>query len=681
MIAEEQDWRRLIAQARNGIERRASRLRRWIDPLIRRPLIGLAVIVLASIVLPLVYDVSLLLMSILPRRFRYVCGQAGLMSLLALGLYRLLKIKPGDRWPDSIPHGSKPSLAVYLTSWIPIAICFSLAVPILEHPDGLGFADWDFVLDKYEAARRTIVEWRQFPWWNPWCRGGFPLAAEPQIGVASIAMLLALSLGTSIGLRLTAILYISLAVIGADRLARLWFSDRLACAAVALVYGLNGAVLVHTGQGFIIPMSYFATPWLAYHAFLLGRSAWHGVALGFWTAFMALAGIQYITLYTIVLTALILIRAIRIAPDQMRRLLAARALLAAGICFTLAGWRIALMAYLLREDQREAITSWNESIWSIPGFLLNRPITNWPDVIPGRHYATYFELNTYIGPVALLLAVLSLSRGLRWWHILAALCGWLALGSKTWYEPSRWLADWPLIGSAHVVTRWRFVALLGLGLAAGDVIDNWRRSPRTSLRRLSVAALFTIAGDYAVLGWQQLPLAASVPARETEFPGPPVATIVSVRSGLGYPAVLRGYNIIEGYEPMLSYYRNAPTLRRSRGAPDYRGEAWVGPRTVEPGFWSPNRIQFQLMPRETLEINQNPGSWWRVNGEAPFARLRCAELLVPFEASADERGQVELTIHPRGIEVGLALHAAGGAIVSGYAVFALVRAQGKRRRS
>ena len=89
----------------------------------------------------------------------------------------------------------------------------------MRNPDGLGFADWDFVLDKFEAVRRTILVWHQFPWWNPWCRGGFPLAAEPQIGAVSIATPLVLALGTGIGLRVAAILCIGIAVEGAYRLA------------------------------------------------------------------------------------------------------------------------------------------------------------------------------------------------------------------------------------------------------------------------------------------------------------------------------------------------------------------------------------------------------------------------------------------------------------------------------
>ncbi len=165
--------------------------------------------------------------------------------------------------------------------------------------------------------------------------------------------------------------------------------------------------------------------------------------------------------------------------------------------------------------------------------------------------------------------------GWRWWHILTIVCAWLAMGSVRWYHPSYWLMDWPFFGSAHSVPRWRIVALMGLGLAAGSVLASWRRSDRWLLRAIASWLVVIIAADFVVLGYQQLPRAFSIRPDPAFFPGPPVSDIVNVRDGLGYPCAMRGYGVIRGYEPMLSYRRNAPTLRRAREDPDYRGESWT----------------------------------------------------------------------------------------------------------
>ena len=127
------------------------------------------------------------------------------------------------------------------------------------------------------------------------------------------------------------------------------------------------------------------------------------------------------------------------------------------------------------------------------------------------------------------------------------------------------------------------------------------------------------------------------------FPGPPVPDIVNVRDGVGYPCVMRGYGVIRGYEPMLGgYRRDAPTLRRAREDPDYRGEAWTDAGTVRPVSWSPNRIVFRVEPGQEVFLNQNPGSWWWVNGgrhspDAGAPSRSCRSSSAPTRRSARPR--------------------------------------------
>ena len=302
-----------------------------------------------------------------------------------------------------------------------------MAIPILAHPDGLGFADWDFVLDKFEALRRTILLWGQFPWWNPWCRGGFPLAAEPQIGAVSMATPLVLVLGTPIGLRIAAILGVWIAVEGAYRLARAWLGDPWASAAAALIYGLNGAVAVGLAAGYIIAMSYGPLPWMAYHASRIGERRGHGLWLGFWMAFTLLNGLQYLSLYAVVLASSCWVRALRLQPKGERIALLGHTIAALGVFLAMSGWRLATVYPVLLDDRREAITLWDESILDVGRYLLDRPGTDWPEV-SGRHWDWYVSVTSYVGPVVVVLVLLSLRRGWRWWHTLVVVCGWLAIG-------------------------------------------------------------------------------------------------------------------------------------------------------------------------------------------------------------------------------------------------------------
>jgi hypothetical protein len=642
------------------------KFRSWVDPSSYRPLLLLVVISLVVFLTPLAIDVGYALFFMLPYWFRWLLAQGILLALIAAGLWRLWQVRTTDWWPVE-PERNEQAVESAAVRWIPWALrlaVVSLVIPLMTNPDGLGFGDWDFVLDKFEALRRTILIWGQFPWWNPWSRGGFPLAAEPQIGAVSIATPLVLALGTSIGLRLSAILFLLIAVEGTYRLAWLWFREPWAAAATALVYVLNGAVIVATSLGYVLAMSYCAVPWLAYFAFRIGRRFSDGLWLGFWLAFVVMNGIQYMSVYAAPLTVAIWIRALRLQPPQRRVALLLHTLAAVGVFFLLCGWRLSTVLVVLLEDKRERVTYWDETPITMLHYLLFRPGPGWNIAFTPAAGSAFGELTCYIGPVVLSLALVSLALGWRWWHTLTLVSFALAIGSLRWYHPSSWLADWPFLGSAHVVTRWRLMALLGVGFATGSVLARWRASPRRALRALAVLIVGIIAVDFVVLGHQQFPLAFSLRPKPELFPGPPVPEIVNVRDGLGYPCAMRGYGIIRGYEPMLSYYRDAPTLRLAREDPGYRGEAWTENGTIQPVFWSPNRLVFQVEPGQAVHINQNPGSWWWVNGHPAFPGRRCAELRVPFTVMADAQGRLVLEIHPRGLAVGVGLHFLGASLVA-----------------
>jgi hypothetical protein len=643
-------------------------LRGCVDPRSYRPLVLLVVVSLGLFLAPLAFDIAHAFYFGLPPWFRKGLAQVLVCALGVMTLLRLWQLKPTDSWPDrSIDHDAGLHTQTAAARWMPWALrlgVISLLYPLMRNPDGFGFADWDFVLDKFEAMRRTILIWGQFPWWNPWCRGGFPLAAEPQIGAVSMATPLVLALGTPTGLRVSAILCLLLAVEGTYRLAWLWLKEPCSAATAALVYGLNGAVIVATSMGYVMAMSYCTVPWLALFAYRIGRQFSDGLWLGFWMAFVVLNGIQYLSLYAVPLTAMIWIRALRIQPPESRRLVPLHTLAAIGVFLLLCGWRLSTVFLVLLDDRREHVTYWDETPGSMLHYLLLRPRPGWNEDLNAALGSLFGELTCYVGPAVLVLAAASLIFGWRWWHTLTLACFWLAMGSVRWYHPSAWMAEWPFFGSAHVVSRWRILGLLGMGLAAGSLLARLRYSQRPALRASAYILTGMIALDLIVLGHQQLPLAFSVRPVPELFPGPPVPSIVNVRDGDGFPCVMRGYGIIHGYEPMLSYYRNAPTLRLAREDPGYRGEAWTEEGTIQPTLWSPNRLVFQVEPGQTVHINQNPGSWWWVNGRPAFPGRRCAELTVPFAVTADASGRVVLEIHPRGLAFGIVLDVAGAILVA-----------------
>jgi hypothetical protein len=643
-----------IGQLRRGGLSAWALARRW-------PGAALIAAVVVVLVLPLIHD----LYYAIPWCLRKGAGRVLFIGMVAVGFGRLWRVCPGD---VGAPAGE--GRGAWWEGWVAPLVGAALAVPFLRNPGYAAWGDWDLNLQKYESVRRTILEWGQFPWWDPWCRGGFPLAANPQCGVVGVATPLVLAFGTTLGMRLATLACLLIATEGARRLARYWLGDPAAAVAAGLIYGVNGGVLVQVMAGYHLPMSYCAFPWMVYHTTRLGRGRTEGVLLGAWLAFNVLNGINYFSVYAAMVCAVVWLRTARLEPGPSRVRFAAHTALALGILLALAGWRLATTGLVFRDFPRPYTSGWDETPWSILTHLLNRPTAAMTE-----YRGSYFwETTCYVGPVALALAAASLARGWRWWHTLAAVCGWLAAGSVAWYHPSYWLADLPVFSAMHVVTRWRIIALLGLALAAADALARLGRGGSRARRALAAVLVAAVAADYVQLGYRFLPLAFRLAPDESIYPGPPVPTVTQVAHGLGFPAVHRGYGLIPMQEPLLGYDQRDVTARLWRGHPGYVAEHWSDAGPVQPRSWSPNRITFRVAPGQTVYINQNPGSWWAVGGHAAFPDWRCAETRRVFAARADERGTLVVEIRPRGLGLGLALHLAGVALVGVALAFTAARA-------
>ncbi len=617
----------------------------------RRPVLAMIV----AAVLVALWSLGVDLFFAIPWSVRKAGGWIVFFGFVAVCLARLWLVQPGDDAP--------PADGAAVFDWaclIPPLAVAAMAVPYLSGPRNLGYGDWDLNLAKYEAVRRTVLDWGQFPWWDPWCRGGFPLAANPQCGVVGVATPLVLALGTSVGMRFAQLACLLIAMEGSRRLAMFWFRDQLAAVAAGLIYGINGAVLSQALCGYHLPMSYCSFPWLLYYVFRLDRRRWDGALLGFWLAFNVLNGINYYIVYALAVVGVVWLRGMRARSGPARARFLVHTILAVGLLLALAGWRLATTGLVFRDFPRPYWSLHDFTPWSILMYLITRPRV--ADLARMR-IPEYWETLWYIGPLALTLAALSLGRGWRWWHTLTAGCVWLAAGEVAWYHPSYWLSHLPPFTAMHVVPRWRIMAMLGFALAAADVLAGWRRSGSKALGRLAVVAVVAIAADYVILGCQVLHLGFRVEPREALYPGAPTREVVQVLDGPGFAAVQRGFGVIRIQEPLLGYDLSAPTARLWRGHPRYIGEYWTGGGPVHPLSWSPNYIVFQVEPGQAVSINQNPGSWWLVNGRRAFADWRCAEMEREFTVRADDRGRLELQIRPRGLEAGLALHVAGLALV------------------
>ena len=624
----------------------------------RHPRAALAAVAILPIVAALLL-IALDLFYAIPWPIRKGFGWAVFAGVAAIGAWRLGTVRPTDRWP-SAPEGSGgggstvPALLMAVTTAL-------VAWPLLSGPDEAGRNDWSYYTGHFEALRRSVLEWHQFPWWHPWCCGGFPLAGNPQLGAISPDVGLILALGPSLGLRIAAIGWTLLAAEGARRLALPWVGDPWAAAAAGVIYALNGGAVLGLLVGYYIPASFWVLPWVLLELQRLDRPGNLGLRLGAWLAIAALTMIHYLTVYAIVVAGVAGLRLLRAARPADRRAILLRAAAAGGVVLLVAGWRLAVASRVLADFPRDEFRPGSLGLVQAVMVWLSRPDA--VELTTTVHL--HWESNVYVGPIVLALFLASLRYGFRWWHVLAVVSYWLAVGGAYWFQPSYWLAHLPLFRTMHAVTRWRLVTALAVGIAAADALARLRRSPRRWVRAAALGLIAAVAADYVAYGFRVLPVAFDRKSPDPEI-GPPTGSIVQLHAvEPELPAIRRGYGVIEGYEPQLGYRRDRATARLWKGHPDYVAEHWTADGPVVPISWSPNRIVLQVEPRQRVQVNQNPGSWWLANGRPLRPDLRAAELTEPFVAVADDRGRLVLEIRPVGLGLGWALHGVGAALVIG----------------
>ena len=111
--------------------------------------------------------------------------------------------------------------------------------------------DWRYFQAMEEVFRRTVVDYHQAPLWNPYACGGEVALANPQSTAASPTFLLTLLFGTSLGFRLSLIVYLFSALHGAYLLARQHGVSIAGSLVSGLAYGSCGWFAMHLSTGHI----------------------------------------------------------------------------------------------------------------------------------------------------------------------------------------------------------------------------------------------------------------------------------------------------------------------------------------------------------------------------------------------------------------------------------------------
>ncbi len=139
-----------------------------------------------------------------------------------------------------------------------VLISYVFYFPIINSGDNLGIADWDQNLAWTESTRVTLLEYHQFPVWNPYKCGGVVQFGNPQVAVISIQTVFALIFGTLKGIKLSIFFHGTLGLIGFYLLAKQYKLSKLGSLLAAIIFSFSGITgsFLSTGMVVFTPFAY-----------------------------------------------------------------------------------------------------------------------------------------------------------------------------------------------------------------------------------------------------------------------------------------------------------------------------------------------------------------------------------------------------------------------------------------
>ena len=384
-------------------------------------------------------------------------------------------------------------------NWLPYVVfavvTAIIAWPVLKNLSNWGIRDWDLFTTLHAAAVRSIVDYGQFPFWNPYIGGGNILFAHPEVPVLNPLFALQLVFGALIGLKLQIIIVYYIGFIGCYKLARQIGIGFYGAFIPPLVYMLSSYFSLHFAAGHI-PFHYFAAlPWLViYYKRSLDQPI-HILSMGAVTALMILGSGAAVPL-VFSLFFLFLISLFDIS--KINRLRPPLFAISGGLCGIVFGAVkfIPMVDYLSRHP------------WIPDGAVMKTPLSLLPTMLFNFNQSMFsgyavgcvwdwHEFGAYLGPIAALLILAGLIFQFREnlpWLILTIVSLVLVLGSfASPWSPWDLLHRLPGFESMRVPSRFILLALFALALMAGRGMDalvslfSYRRGAMTILLFCAIA--------------------------------------------------------------------------------------------------------------------------------------------------------------------------------------------------
>ncbi len=550
------------------------------------------------------------------------------------------------------------ALLLWNTRWtrlllfcIPIIIYF---LPLLLTGKNEAPGDPDYYFGLYEGFRKTVLDYHQFPWWDPWISGGVPLFGNVQFGLISISAPLVLVFGTPIGLKLSLLLYGVIAFFGARRLFLRYFkTSEVRSIALAYVFAFCGFFAARAYMGHFTFSLAAYTPWAVYYyLYLHEKRVWIKFAVVL--ALLIDTAPHYTAIMTVDILALLFIaETVRMLWRRHDKLVVAaykqrikEAAKAAVLFILLVGVR---MFYVLNfyNDYHRALDLASEKFTTVQnGFLAMWWYPNFTTA-PARGLTwSWGEIETYIGTGTFLAVSLILvawlhykknfarqfSRSIVFLLLLFLIFFALGMGDFSRFSPYAIAQKLPLFNAMRVATRWIFwdacIVLIIIAAYKG------KRFART-ITFLCIVAAVELLIRYPVLISQAYNMPVSQYRSATASFYQDKYNRVPRASYANNKQLVKKYwydqNLYESTmnnigEPLASdsllYKTFLGETYRCQYFPDRIPCPFVVTNNARVTYWSPDEIKLVRTGPGPIDLDMNPGRGWRVNNVYVFGALK-----------------------------------------------------------
>ncbi|MBI2144228.1 hypothetical protein HYU17_03705 [Candidatus Woesearchaeota archaeon] len=539
----------------------------------------------------------------------------------------------------------KPLVAAAAVA-ISVFAAFLFLQPVFSNIHNWGLYDWDQHFFYHEAPRVSILSFGQFPSWTPYYCGGNPLLANPQSPFLSPFFAFVLAFGAVVGLKLEALVYLAIGLLGTFLAA-----GKLGCskpasffAAIAFMFSSWFAVRVVVGHTTFFPFALLPFVFLFYLSSasadsMASRIRWV-IAAAIALAIMFLSGGIYPFYAAVIL--LVFYASLEALGSRSAKPLAvvfAMLLLAAVLSSVklLPVLDFASAADAGKDVQLTSAPIVVKSLLSRQQSIPENDMATGRDTVPegkqkeldslaGKLPWGWHEYSAYIGIFPLLLAAAALLYYRKNWKLIfsALFFFLLALGNYLPLGPWQLVRQLPFFSSLHGPSRFIIVFAFLAALLAARALSMLRLPVSSRIKTVVVAVIcLIVAADLLFVSRPLLkdafPL-LPLEIKSTNLGQPEFIQMLSSAPTLSqYPNLLQGIGTLNCYERLHLRIRPLPQFIDGVPYKGFIGNAYFAETNQSLNFtyFSPQRISLrlpQISSGSTLVVSQNYYKGWKADG-------------------------------------------------------------------